>query len=173
MKKNYHRKYGLLCLIMLSALMGFAQRGSISGRATDEDKQALPGVTIMLEGTSQGTTTDGNGNFKITGIAPGTYTVRAQFVGYVTQQTSINVSTGNVAVNFSLKTETTALGEVVVIGYGTQRKKDLTGSVATVTAKEFNKGSLTTPEQLISGKVAGVQIISSGGAPGAGFTSRI
>lgn len=173
MKKNYHRKYGLLCLIMLSALMGFAQSGSISGRATDEDKQALPGVTIMLEGTSQGTTTDGNGNFKITGIAPGTYTVRAQFVGYVTQQTSINVSTGNVAVNFSLKTETTALGEVVVIGYGTQRKKDLTGSVATVTAKEFNKGSLTTPEQLISGKVAGVQIISSGGAPGAGNTIRI
>lgn len=153
--------------------MGFAQSGSISGRATDEDKQALPGVTIMLEGTSQGTTTDGNGNFKITGIAPGTYTVRAQFVGYVTQQTSINVSTGNVAVNFSLKTETTALGEVVVIGYGTQRKKDLTGSVATVTAKEFNKGSLTTPEQLISGKVAGVQIISSGGAPGAGNTIRI
>lgn len=173
MKKNYHRKYGLLCLIMLSALMGFAQSGSISGRATDEDKQALPGVTIMLEGTSQGTTTDGNGNFKITGIAPGTYTVRAQFVGYVTQQTSINVSTGNVAINFSLKTETTALGEVVVIGYGTQRKKDLTGSVATVTAKEFNKGSLTTPEQLISGKVAGVQIISSGGAPGAGNTIRI
>ncbi|MET6996288.1 SusC/RagA family TonB-linked outer membrane protein [Chitinophaga defluvii] len=173
MKKNYHRKYGLLCLIMLSALMGFAQSGSISGRATDEDKQALPGVTIMLEGTSQGTTTDGNGDFKITGIAPGTYTVRAQFVGYVTQQTSINVSTGNVAINFSLKTETTALGEVVVIGYGTQRKKDLTGSVATVTAKEFNKGSLTTPEQLISGKVAGVQIISSGGAPGAGNTIRI
>jgi len=173
MKKNYHRKYGLLCLIMLSALMGFAQSGSISGRATDEDKQALPGVTIMLEGTSKGTTTDGNGDFKIAGISPGTYTVRAQYVGYVTQQNIITVESGNVAVNFNLKTEATALGEIVVIGYGTQRKKDLTGSVATVTAKEFNKGSLTTPEQLISGKVAGVQIISSGGAPGAGNTIRI
>jgi TonB-linked SusC/RagA family outer membrane protein len=173
MKKYHYRKYGLLCLLLLPALMGFAQTGSISGKASDEDKQALPGVTIMLEGTTIGTTTGANGDFTISGIKPGTYTVRAQYVGYVTQQSPITIGTGNTTINFVLKSEATALNEVVVIGYGTQRKKDVTGAIATVTAKDFNKGSITSPEQLISGKVAGVQIISSGGAPGAGTTIRI
>src|SRR5437763_3343115 len=75
--------------------------------------------------------------------------------------------------NVSLLGTASSLNEVVVIGYGTRLKKDLTGSVSAITAKDFNKGSITTPEQLIAGKVAGVQVTSNGGAPGSGSTIRI
>ncbi|CAL1518498.1 SusC/RagA family TonB-linked outer membrane protein [Chitinophaga sp. MM2321] len=173
MKKNYHRKYGLLCMFMLSVLIASAQTGRISGRAFGEEQQSLPGVTILLEGTNLGASSGSNGEFTINGIKPGTYTVRAQYIGYVTQSTAITVKEGDNHLDFNLENEASALNEVVVIGYGTQRKKDLTGAIATVTAADFNPGSITSPQQLISGKVAGVQVISSGGAPGAGSTIRI
>src|SRR4029079_18748828 len=80
---------------------------------------------------------------------------------------------GKTAVDVILTGNVSSLNEVVVIGYGTRMKKDLTGSVTAITAKDFNKGSITTPEQLIAGKVAGVQITSNGGAPGSGSTIRI
>ena len=73
----------------------------------------------------------------------------------------------------SMSLSTGSLAEVVVIGYGTRQKKDLTGAVTSITAKDFNKGTITTPEQLIAGKVAGVQVTSNGGAPGSGSTIRI
>jgi len=173
MRKNIQKKFICLCIIMQAALMGLAQTGSISGKVVNQDQKALQGVSIILEGTTSGAITGANGDFKITAIKPGAYTVRAQFVGYTAQQSTVRVREGNTEVNFQLKVEATSLNEVVVIGYGTQRKKDLTGSIATVTEKDFNPGSLTSPAQLISGKVAGVQVISSGGAPGAGNTIRI
>ena len=90
-------------------------------------------------------------------------------VGYITQE--LPVSGG--AVNARLETTATSLNEVVVIGYGTAKRKDLTGSTSLVTSKDFQKGQVTTAEQLIVGKVAGVSIVSNGGAPGAGSTIRI
>ncbi len=158
----------LLCAFLMMSVMAFAQKGSIKGKVTDETNQTMPGVSVVIDGTTIGATTDANGVYTITGVTPGKYTLTAKFIGYTTSKQAITVGSSAITINFSLKPENTNLNEVVVIGYGTERKKDLTGSIATVTEKDFNQGDVTTPEQLIQGKVAGVSIISNGGAPGAG-----
>jgi len=174
MGKNYSKKYVLLCAFLMLSIMAFAQTGSISGKIVDEHGQPLPGATATVSGTTNGAAADANGNYVIRGVKPGTYTVIGRFVGYTDLSKSVTVTSGgNVTVQFQLQPASTALNEIVVIGYGTERKKDLTGSVATVTAKDFQQGNITTPEQLIAGKVAGVSVISNSGAPGAGSTIRI
>lgn len=174
MGKNYSKKYVLLCAFLMLSIMAFAQNGSISGKIVDEHGQPLPGATATVNGTTSGAAADANGNYVIRGVKPGTYTVTARFVGYKDLSKSVTLPpSGNVTAQFQLQPAATALNEIVVVGYGTQRKKDLTGSVAVVTAKDFNQGPITTPEQLITGKVAGVAITSNGGAPGAGSTIRI
>jgi len=153
--------------------MAFAQKGSIKGKVVDESNQPLPGASVTIDGTTIGSVTDAGGNYTISGVNNGSYTITAKFVGYVTAKQPVTVNNSVANVNFGLKPESNNLNEVVVIGYGTEKKKDLTGSIATVTAKDFNQGAVTTPEQLIQGKVAGVSIISNSGAPGAGSTIRI
>ncbi len=173
MRIFYLKKYLLLSALLMLSSWAFAQIGSISGKVLDETKQPLPGASVTISGTTMGSTTDANGVFKISGVKPGSYTVVTRFIGYSTLQSSVVVSDGNAVLNVNLKPDSRNLSEVVVVGYGTQRKKDLTGSVTTITAKDFNQGPITTPEQLISGKVAGVQVTSNGGAPGSGSTIRI
>jgi iron complex outermembrane receptor protein len=157
----------------MMSVMAFAQTGGIKGKVIDEANLALPGSSVTIEGTTLGATTDGNGNYTITGLKAGNYTVTAKFLGYISFQKTVAVSNSVITVDFALKPQNTSLNEVVVIGYGTTKKKDLTGAIATVTEKDFNTGVNTTPEQLIQGKVAGVSIISNSGAPGAGSTIRI
>ena len=166
MKNTYLIKYVFLLLFVFSASIVFAQTGVITGKVVDEANQPLPGATVTVKGTQQGAGTDVNGNFRLTGVS-GTVTLHVTFVGYQSLEKVVNVS-GNVTVNFNLLPTANDLNEVVVIGYGTEKKKDLTGSIATVTAKDFNTGDVTTPEQLIQGKVAGVSIISNDGSPGSG-----
>jgi len=166
MKNTYLIKYVFLFLFVFSATAVFAQTGVITGKVVDETNQPLPGATVAVKGTQKGTETDANGTFRLTGVS-GNATLEVTFVGYQTFDKIINVS-GNVTVNFNLVPTPNDLNEVVVIGYGTEKKKDLTGSISIVTAKDFNTGDVTTPEQLIQGKVAGVSIISNSGAPGAG-----
>lgn len=170
MRRNYSRKYVLLLAFLMTSVIAFAQTGSIKGKVVDETNTSLPGASVSIDGTTIGSTTDVNGNYTITGLKPGSYALTAKFVGYVALKKTVTVNNSVVTVGFSLQPQNTNLNEVVVIGYGTQRSKDLTGSVATVTAKDFNQGNITTPEQLIQGKVAGVSIISNSGAPGAGST---
>lgn len=153
--------------------MAFAQKGSIKGKVLDETNQPLPGTSVTIDGTTIGATTDGNGNYTIAGVAPGNYTLTAKFIGYAASKQTITVGSSVITVNFSLKPNSKDLNEVVVIGYGTQRKKDLTGTVSTVTQKDFDQGPVTSPEQLIVGKVSGVEVTSNSGAPGAGSTIRI
>ncbi|MCF8318707.1 MAG: SusC/RagA family TonB-linked outer membrane protein [Sphingobacteriaceae bacterium] len=172
MKKVYFMKLGLLGLFLFATLLATAQTGSISGRVLDESKKPLPGASVSIKGTSKSTSTDANGTFKISGVNNGAATVVASFVGYNTLEKNLTVN-GDVRVDFSLQPSAESLNEVVVIGYGTQKKSDLTGSITSVSAKDFVKGQVTTPEQLIAGKVAGVQITSNGGAPGSGSTIRI
>ena len=171
MKNTYLIKYVFLLLFVFSAATVFAQKGVITGKIVDEANQPLPGATVTVKGTQQGAGTDVNGNYRLTGVS-GTVTLQVTFVGYQAIDKVVNVS-GNVTVNFNLVPTANDLNEVVVIGYGTEKKKDLTGSIATVTAKDFNQGAITTPEQLIQGKVAGVSITSNSGAPGAGSTITI
>ncbi|HWD87518.1 MAG TPA: SusC/RagA family TonB-linked outer membrane protein [Mucilaginibacter sp.] len=173
MRKNYSKKFMLLCAFLMMSVVAFAQKGSIKGKVVDENNQSMPGVSVSIDGTTLGSVTDANGLYTVTGVTPGNYTLTAKFIGYVAGKQTITVGSSVITVNFSLKPENTNLNEVVVIGYGTQRKKDLTGSVTSVTAKDFNEGPVTTPEQLITGKVSGVEITSNSGAPGAGSTIRI
>ncbi|RBQ03599.1 SusC/RagA family TonB-linked outer membrane protein [Pedobacter miscanthi] len=172
MRVFYLLKQGLLVLLVFSALMVKAQTGSVSGKVLDETGLPLPGASVIVKGTTRSTSTDGNGNFKLAGLADGSVTLSASFIGYQTLDKSVSVS-ANATVNFQLVPDAQKLNEVVVIGYGTAEKKNLTGSITTVNSKDFQKGTITTPEQLIQGKVAGVNIVSGGGAPGGGSTIRI
>ena len=173
MKKDYTlKRYVLVCAMLMLSIITYAQTGSISGKVSDEKNETLPGASIAIKELAKATTTDAEGNFKIGGIPNGEYTVAVSFIGYQVSQRKVKI-TGDTQANFQLQPSSNALNEVVVIGYGTQRKRDLTGSVTAVTAEDFNKGTVSSPEQLITGKVAGVSITTNGGAPGAGSTIRI
>ncbi|GAB3636180.1 TonB-dependent receptor [Hymenobacter arcticus] len=162
---------------MTTVLGAWAQTGTgtVSGRVTDAKNEGIPGVTVLIDGTSVGGSTNADGTYTISGVPAGARTLVISFVGYSTSRQPVTVvagQTSNVAAQ-KLSENATALGEAVVVGYGTQRKQDVTGAVTTVTTKDFVKGQVTNPEQLVQGKIAGVQITTAGGAPGAATTIRI
>ena len=162
------QSFVLPALFVLCAHVALAQK-VISGRVTDNQGNGIPSVTVSVKGTNVGTSTDTSGSFRVNVPASGNTLVFSS-VGYVAQEVSIGNRT---EINLSLQAATGNLNEVVVIGYGTARRRDLTGSVAAVTAKDFVRGPITTPEQLIAGKVAGVQITPNSGAPGSGSRIRV
>lgn len=163
-----------LLMLMVLSMVAFAytsaQDRTVTGKVTDtKDGSPLQSVTVLVKGTNIGTQTAADGTFRLRVPSTAT-TLVISSVGFATQEVAI----GSGTVNVSLAATTgTNLNEVVVVGYGTQRKRDLTGAVATVSSKDFQKGAIQSPEQLIAGKVAGVQISSNGGAPGAGSRIRI
>jgi iron complex outermembrane receptor protein len=159
----------ILPAMLLFTQLSFGQDRVITGRVTDSTGTGLAGVTVTAKGAQTITQTGNDGSFRIT-IPSTVTTLTFSSVGFATRQ--VPVVSGS-QMNVSLSGATSSLNEIVVIGYGTSRKKDLTGAVTAITAKDFNKGAITTPEQLIAGKVAGVQITSNGGAPGSGSTIRI
>src|SRR5438874_1881796 len=126
MRKNYSKKYVLLCAFLIMSVMAFAQTGSIKGKVSDETNAPLPGAAVTIDGTTIGATTDANGNYTITGVKTGNVTVTAKFLGYVALKKTVTVGSAAIEVNFSLKPDNQNLNEVVVVGYGTQKKKDLT-----------------------------------------------
>jgi iron complex outermembrane receptor protein len=146
----------------------YAQTGEVSGKVTDAgDGSPLPGVNVILSGTTNGTVTDVNGLYRIRADVGAKLEFR--LLGYST----LVLTLSGKELNVSLSEEGKNLKEAVVIGYGQVRKKDLTGSLTSISSKDFQTGNNVTPEALISGKVAGVQITSGGGAPGAGSAIRI
>jgi TonB-linked SusC/RagA family outer membrane protein len=160
----------LLLLTLFLPIAGYAQTArDVTGRVTDSKGGGLPGVTVIVPGTTNGTGTDGDGNFKLQVPATAT-TLSFSFVGYGTQVVTI---TGRNTVNVTLKDDAQALGDVVVVGYGSVQKSDLTGAVSTVSTKDFNKGTFTSPDQLIQGRTSGVQITQNSGQPGGASTIRI
>ncbi|MBE9585553.1 SusC/RagA family TonB-linked outer membrane protein [Mucilaginibacter sp. JRF] len=174
MRRFYLKNYVLLLAMMLVSGLAFAQTGSISGTVLDTKRESLPGVSVTVDGTTTGTATDVNGAFKINNISAGTHTVTAKYIGYTVMSKTVNVTAGQATtVEFLLAAESQSLNEVVVVGYGTQNRKDVTGSIATVSSKDFQKAVVSSPVDLIAGKVAGVSITSNGGQPGAGSQIRI
>lgn len=157
----------MFAIAFLFFSMAHAQQ-SVSGTVTD-DSGPLPGATVAIKGTSTGTTTDFDGNYTLNNVPPEAILVYS-FIGYETQEIGVNERS---TINVNLEADAAELEEVVLIGYGTTTVKDATGSVASVTSEEFNKGVIATPEQLIQGKTAGVQISETSGAPGAGINVRI
>ncbi|MBT0810583.1 TonB-dependent receptor [Litoribacter ruber] len=158
----------LLSFICCQELM--AQERTVTGKVTDLNSgEELPFVNVSIKGTTRGTTTDIDGNYSI-GVQSNEEILVYSFIGYTARE----VVAGNQSViDVQLEGDTKQLDEVVVIGYGTQRKADLTGSVGSVTRGDFNVGQVTNPEQLITGKIAGVNITPNSGQPGAGARIRI
>lgn len=145
-----------------------AQTRTIIGEVTDaQNGEALIGATVMVEGEKGGTVTDFDGNFSLQ-VSSSAKKIKVSYIGYIDKVLSISDN-----MKVKLESDSKALADVVVIGYGTARKSDLTGSVATVKSKDFNKGLVSSPEQLINGKVSGVQIMSNSGSASAGSTIRV
>lgn len=169
MKNLYAKIFAMLAMVLAIATGATAQDVTVTGKITDsKDGSGLPGVNILLTGTTQGAISDIDGNYKIKAQAGAKLEFR--FLGYTTE---FRVVGNSDVINVSMTEEVKNLKEAVVIGYGQVRKKDLTGSLVSVSSKDFQTGTNVTPEALIAGKVAGVQITNNGGAPGSGSTIRI
>jgi iron complex outermembrane receptor protein len=165
-------KLNLLLLLFLSttATLYAQQTVTVTGAVKSaSDQLGIPGVSVLLKGSAIGTVTNTDGSFSLK-VPGGSGVLIFTFIGYKTEEVAIPQSR---VLNVMLNEDAAKLNEVVVVGYGTTRKQDLTGSVAVVTAKDFQKGSITTPEQMLSGKVSGVAITSNSGQPGSGSTIRI
>ncbi|MCE2995513.1 MAG: SusC/RagA family TonB-linked outer membrane protein [Cyclobacteriaceae bacterium] len=178
MKKNYPTRQShfsvrwlpalllLVASIAATSVSSYAQSTQpveVAGKVTDETGTGMPGVNVLEKGTSNGVVTDVNGNYKLL-VLGNDATLIFSFVGTVTQEVRINNRT---EVNTQMEVDTKTLSEIVVVGYGTQESKDVTGSVASIKSDNFNKGIINSPEQLLQGKVAGVNVVSASGEPGA------
>ena len=147
----------------------FAQEKSIKGTVVDENGTPLPGVAVVIKGTTQGTTTNFDGQY-ILNVSSADKILSFSYIGYSTQDVEIG---SQMVIDVPMEVDAEQLEEVLVIGYGSTTKKDATGSVEAITADGFNKGAINSPQGLLQGKVAGVQITTGGGAPGSGSTIRI
>jgi iron complex outermembrane receptor protein len=165
MKNELLKKMTLLFLI----LGGFSVYGQTVKGLVSDATGPLPGVSVVIKGTTSGTETDFDGNYSLNNVKSDAVLV-FRYLGFKEQEVAVN---GRSTINVTMQEDAATLGEVVVIGYGTTTVKDATGSVTSVTAKDFNGGVISSPEQLIQGKTAGVQITQSSGAPGAGIAIRI
>lgn len=160
----------IILIALILPLQVFAQAGSrtITGIVLDENNEPMVGVTVIVPGTTTGTATDINGSFSLVMAATATE-LEFSYIGY---ESMIVPITGN-RVEVQMTPDINVMDELVVIGYGTRRKGDLTGAISSVSEKDFNQGMISSPEQLVNGKIAGVQIVNSGGSPSAGSTIRV
>lgn len=146
----------------------FSQNISVSGTITDEFGDGMPGVNIVVEGTSSGTISDINGRYQIS--TPSAGKLVFSFIGYLTQTIDVGSRT---TINVVMKEDSEILDELVVVGYGTMKRSDLTGAVSSVSTEAIGKTVSTSIDQVLQGRVAGVQVQQNSGAPGATSTIRI
>ena len=158
-----------LLLLLLTSSVAVAQ-STLTGTVTDQESgDPLIGASIVATGSTTGTVTDFDGNFELT-VPEETTSITVSYTGYGTQE--IPIVEGQTAYDITL-TSGELLQEVVVVGYGAVKKQDLTGAVTVLSEEDFNKGVITSPEQLIQGRAAGVQVTQTSGEPGAGVNFRI
>jgi iron complex outermembrane receptor protein len=160
----------IILIALILPLQVFAQAGSrtITGIVLDENNEPMVGVTVIVPGTTTGTATDINGGFSLVMAATATE-LEFSYIGY---ESMIVPITGN-RVEVQMTPDINVMDELVVIGYGTRKRGDLTGAISSVSEKDFNQGMISSPEQLVNGKIAGMQIVNSGGSPSAGSTIRV
>ena len=164
---NSNGKFLLLCLVgMLMTVQGFAQTITVNGIVKDKTGEAVIGANVLVKGTTNGTITDFDGIFTLN--ANKGDIIVFSFIGYKSQELPVAEQ-----MNVVLQDDTQLLEDVVVIGYGSVKKSDLSGSVVAIKAEEMNKGAVTSPQELIMGKVPGLSISQGNGAPGSGSTIRI
>jgi len=169
MKRSMFNRLPVLLLLCFVPLGLFAQTREITGTVTDADGLTLPGVSIVVKGTTQGTITDLDGKYTIEVPETGAVLVFSS-IGFTSQEIVVGDQTEIILV---MQEDVMELDEIVVTGYGVSKKSDLTGAMASLKEEDFNKGIVVSPEQLIQGRIAGVQITSNGGEPGAGVNVRI
>jgi TonB-linked SusC/RagA family outer membrane protein len=157
----------LLCVLFTQTV--FSQSTTISGQVTDDKGAPVQGATVTAKGTKIGASTGADGRFTLNVPASAKSLVISN-IGFADQEVAIS---GQSTFSISLVPSQASLNEVVIIGYGTAKKKDLTGSVTTVTSKEFNKGVITSPDQLMQNKVSGLEVVSNSGQPGSATTVKI
>ena len=171
--KNLPRFILALAAVLFLCQQAAAQ-GTLKGKATDENGEPLIGATVLLVGSNRGSATDFDGNYTLENVPVGEQQIRASYTGYSDVTQTVTIKDGETTtLDFTLGEDAEVLEEVVVIGYGSVRKEDATGVVAKIEDKNFNRGAIVSPEQLISGKVAGVQIAPGDGSPGGGSSIRI
>ena len=144
------------------------QTGTVKGQVVDANGEPIIGASVLVKGTTNGTITDFDGNFTLNNASKGILVV--SYIGYKTQEVPVNEKN---LMKIILKEDTEVLDEIVVIGYGTVKKDDATGSVTAIKPDKMNRGLTTTATDMINGKIAGVNITTDGGAPGSGASIRI
>jgi iron complex outermembrane receptor protein len=162
-------------LLFGGALGAQESTGSITGRVVDSaSTQPLANAIVSVEGTDRRAITRENGTYTISSVPAGTHTLRARRIGYATRGQTVTVSTGGTAnADFALTAQAAALSEIVVTGYGTQRREAISGSVSTINAEAANVGVIANASQMIQGRVAGVNMTTNSGEPGSGIQVRI
>jgi TonB-linked SusC/RagA family outer membrane protein len=170
MKKNRLLKVVTIVLpMLLFSLWSFGQATTVQGSVKDETGVPLPGVTILVKGTTNGTTTDINGNYSIS-VPQEAKTLQFSFVGLATQEIEI---AGKTQIDAVMKADVKSLEEVVVIGYGTQRRKDVTGSIASMSSESIRENASANLTQSLQGRIAGVEMTQSSSRPGQNMQIRI
>lgn len=175
-----HRPITTFLVALAVSLLGLPvqaqETGTITGTVVDAQAgETLPGANVSVVGTQTGTATNADGEYTLRNVDPGSYSLRASFVGFQAQVVEqVQVTAGETTeVNFKLSPSEQQLQELVVVGYGEQEQRDVTGTVEKVNEADLNQSESVSPDRLISGKVAGVQISSSSGAPGSQSYIRI
>ncbi|MFV8280594.1 SusC/RagA family TonB-linked outer membrane protein [Christiangramia marina] len=164
------RKFTCLLIVFLSGFFGaYAQSFSVSGTIIDENKMPLLGVNVIVKNESRGTTTDFDGNYTVQNISSGDV-LQFSYLGFQTQEITVS---DQQTINVTLQTDSEALNEVVVIGYGTQSRKEITGAVSVVGSETIEDLNPARVEQALQGRVAGVNITSTSGSPGSASTINI
>lgn len=158
----------MAAVLLCSGFGSYAQNAQVTGTVTVQNGETLPGVNVLLKGSSTGTITDAEGKYSIDVPTDGTLVF--SFIGYKMQEVPVN---GGTVVDVVMEEDITTLEQVVVVGYGTQEKKDITGAVAVIDQEVFESRPNTQFGNLIQGKTAGVQVISPSGKPSAGFSMRV
>jgi TonB-linked SusC/RagA family outer membrane protein len=174
MRKSFTTTRAFLLLGCMLYLLGspsfaFAQDGSVKGKVVSDVGEVLPGVNVLIKGSSRGTTTDADGQFTLGNVTPADVLVFS-FIGYKTQELTVGNQT---AFDVTLTTDMETLGEVVVVGYGTQRKIETTGSIASVKSADLVQTPVSNVAQGLQSRVAGVQITQNSAAPGGNVSVRV
>lgn len=169
MKRNFILKIAVLLLFCCLQLISYAQGKVVTGTVTDPGAIGMPGVSIGIKGTTKGTVTDMDGKYSLQ-VPDDKSILVFSFIGYTSKEMTVS---GQSVIDVTLSEDVMKLDEVVVTGYGVSKKSDLTGSLTTLKEGDLNKGVVSSAEQLLQGKVSGVQTTSNNGEPGSGSLIRV
>lgn len=161
-----------LLLLLVGGMTAFAQQKTVSGKVTEQNGSPLPGVNIVVKGTTHGVATDFNGVYTLNNVRAGDV-LEFSYIGYITQTHKITDSRQSVVLDVVLQEDAQQLEDVVVVGYGVQRKSDVTGAVASVDYEQLATQPINTVSDALKGRIAGVQVFSNSGAPGGSISVRV